>query len=116
MKRAGIRAGAAAFLAGIAFAAPALASDDSQVWAGGVVTARLFDHWRLSEEIIARFSDHRNGLYEIESNTLAGYRLNKVVTLWAGYTHDPQYAGGDSTIWSSAELRHVPQPSDEGGP
>ena len=91
-------AGAAALLTAFAAAAPAAAADDSQLWAGGIVTAKLSDHWRLSEEITARFSDHRNGLYEIESNTLVGYRLNKVVTLWAGYTHDPQYSAGDFSV------------------
>jgi hypothetical protein len=59
---------------------------------------KLSDRWRLSEEGTVRFSDNRNGLYEIESNTLLGYRLNKVVTLWAGYTHNPQYAAGDFTV------------------
>ena len=29
---------------------------------------------------------------------MLGYRLSKVVDLWAGYTHDPQYAGGDFTV------------------
>jgi hypothetical protein len=29
---------------------------------------------------------------------LLGYRLNKVVTLWGGYTHNPQYSGGDFTV------------------
>jgi hypothetical protein len=46
----------------------------------------------------ARFSDNRNGLYEMESNTLLGYRLNKVVTAWAGYTHNPQYSSGAFTV------------------
>lgn len=83
---------------GIALATPAAASDDSQLWTGGMVTVKLSDKWRVSEELTARFSDQRNGLYEIESNTLLGYRLGKGVTLWAGYTHDPQYAGGDFTV------------------
>jgi hypothetical protein len=52
----------------------------------------------LSQEVVARFSDDRKGLYEIESNTLVGYKLSKGVTIWAGYTHDPQYAGGDFTV------------------
>ena len=91
-------AGAAAFLIGLAFAPPAAAADDAQLWTGGNVTAKLSDHWRLSEEITARFSDNRNGLYEIESNTLVGYRISRVVTLWAGYTHNPQYSAGDFTI------------------
>ena len=91
-------AGAAAFFGGIATAAPATASDDSQLWTGGNATAKLSDRWRLSEEITARFSDNRHGLYEIESNTLIGYRLGKIVTVWAGYTHDPQYSAGDFTV------------------
>ena len=92
------RAAAAAFLSGIAMAAPATASHDSQLWTGGNATVKLSDRWRLSEEITARFSDNRHGLYEIESNTLIGYRLSKIVTVWAGYTHDPQYSAGDFTV------------------
>jgi hypothetical protein len=90
-----------AFLFGLcAFgaAAPALATSDSQVWTTASATVKLDDHWRLSQEIVGRFSDRRDGLYEIESNTLLGYKLNKTVTVWAGYTHDPQYAGGDFRV------------------
>ncbi len=78
--------------------APALAADDGQIWTNGVVTVKLSDKWRLSEDVTIRFSDHRNGLYEVESNTLLGYKLSKVTTVWAGYTHDPQYSSGDFTI------------------
>jgi hypothetical protein len=84
--------------AAITLAAEASAADDAQLWTGGNVTVKLSDHWRLSEEITARFSDHKNGLYEIESNTLLGYRVAKGVAIWAGYTHDPQYAAGDFTV------------------
>jgi hypothetical protein len=77
---------------------PALAASDEQVWANGSATVKLSDRWRLQEELTGRFSDKKDGLYEVESNTLLGYRLNKVVTLWAGYTHDPQYSGGDFTV------------------
>jgi hypothetical protein len=87
-----------AFLAVGALSAPAFAASDEQVWATGSVTVKLGDRWRLQEELTGRLSDNKNGLYEIESNTLLGYRLNKVVTVWAGYTHDPQYAGGDFTV------------------
>jgi hypothetical protein len=91
--------GLALMLAGASIAAPAQAAkSDSQVWANGSVTANLSEHWRLQEELTGRFSDNRNGLYEIESNTLLGYRLNKMITVWAGYTHDPQYSGGDFTV------------------
>jgi hypothetical protein len=78
--------------------APAFAASDEQIWTNASATVKLSDHWRLQEELTGRFSDKRNGLYEIESNTLLGYKLSKVVTVWAGYTHDPQYSGGDFTV------------------
>src|SRR5437763_5741184 len=74
------------------------AKSDSQLWTNGVVNVKLGDHWRVSEEMTGRWSDKRNGLYEVEANTLLGYRFNKVVTLWAGYTHNPQYSAGHFTI------------------
>ena len=77
---------------------PAAAKSDSQVWSTASATGKLSSRWRVQEELTSRFSDNRNGLYEIESNTLLGYRLDKIVTLWAGYTHDPQYSSGDFTI------------------
>ena len=87
-----------ALLAGLLLPTAASASTDSQVWATASATVKVADKWRLSEELTTRFSDHRNGLYEIESNTLVGYRLSKVTTLWAGYTHDPQYSAGHFTV------------------
>lgn len=89
---------AAVALGTLALAGPAVAAGDAQLWTGGSVTAKLSERWRLSEELTVRFSDHKKGLYEIESNSLIGYRLNKIVTIWAGYTHDPQYLSGDFTI------------------
>lgn len=80
------------------FAAPASATSDSQLWTNLNATVKLGDKWRLSEEGTIRVSDNRNGLYEFEANTLLGYRLTKTVTLWAGYTHNPQYADGDFTV------------------
>jgi hypothetical protein len=87
-----------AFVAAVASSQPASAASDSQAWTNAAANVRLSDRWRLQEEMTWRFSDKRGGLYEIESNTLLGYRLNKVVTVWAGYTHDPQYSGGDFTV------------------
>ena len=87
----------AMLVAGLA-ASPASAKSDSQLWTNLNVNVKLGDRWRLSEEGTVRFSDNRNGLYELEVNSLLGYRLNKVVTLWAGYTHNPQYASGDFTV------------------
>ena len=77
---------------------PALASSDEQLWTTASASMKLSDHWRLSQEAVARFSDNRNGLYEVEATLLAGYRLNKNVTLWAGYVHNPLHAAGDFTV------------------
>lgn len=90
----------AVFVTGsLAAASPAsAATSDSQLWTNLNATVKLSDKWRLSEEGTIRFSDNRHGLYEVEANTLLGYRLNKIVTLWAGYTHNPQYSRGDFTV------------------
>lgn len=88
---------AAACLVALAAATPAWAADDSQLWTNATAVVKLSDRWRISEDLTLRFSDKKNGLYEIESNTLIGYRINKIVTVWAGYTHDPQYSAGDLT-------------------
>lgn len=69
--------------AGLVNAAPTLAHSDEQLWANGQATVKLGDKWSVSEELTGRFSDNR---------------LTKVVTLWAGYTHDPQYTAGDLTV------------------
>jgi hypothetical protein len=90
---------AALFSATILASAPAYAAEeDSQLWGTLNATIKLSDRFRLSEEATARFSDNRNGLYEIEVNSLLGYKLSDKVTAWAGYTHNPQYAGGDFTV------------------
>jgi hypothetical protein len=92
----------AACLAALAMAAsgavPAHASDDSQVWVNTTAVVKLSDRWRFSEDVTARFSDDRNGLYEVELNSLLGYRIGKSVTLWAGYTHDPNYSAVGRTV------------------
>ena len=76
----------------------ASAATDAQIWTTQVVNVKVNDKWRVQEELVERFSDNRHGLYEIESNTLLGYRVGKSVTLWGGYTHDPQYSAGHFTV------------------
>jgi len=89
-----------AALAATSFAAsaPAWAATDSQLWTTQAVNVKLGGNWRAQEELTERFSDAKNGLYEVESNTLLGYKLSKAVTLWGGYTHDPQYSAGHFTV------------------
>ncbi len=74
------------------------ADEDKQLWLQTSVSVKLDERWSVSNETNIRFSDARNGLYEIESNSLLAYRLGKAMTLAAGYTHDPQYAGGSFTV------------------
>jgi hypothetical protein len=76
----------------------ALARDDGQVWLTAGATIKLDDKWRLSEDIVARFSDNRSGLYEIEASTLLNFKVAEDVTLAAGYVHNPQYSDGDFTV------------------
>jgi len=78
--------------------AAAWASSDSQVWTTAGVNVKLSDHWRFSQDVVGRFSDNRDGLYEIEITTLVGYRISKKVTVWGGYVHDPQYSDGDHSF------------------
>jgi hypothetical protein len=96
-----------AAISGLCAPAAASASKDGQLWANSIATAKLGGRWRLSQEINVRFSDNRHGLYEVESNTLLGYRINKVMTVWAGYTHDPQYAGGTFTVMEQRAREQV---------
>jgi hypothetical protein len=74
------------------------ARSDSQIWGTASANFKLSDSWRLSEELVTRFSDNRNGLYEIEATTMLNYKVAKDVTLAAGYVHNPQYASGDFTV------------------
>jgi hypothetical protein len=103
-------------LGGCAVPAAASAKDNSQVWTGGSATVDLGGRFRLSQELVARFSDNRGGLYEIESNTLIGYRVTPKVTLWAGYTHDPNYAAGRFTFLEQRAREQVTVDGIKAGP
>lgn len=76
----------------------ALAREDGQIWLSGGGTVKLDDNWKLSEDIIARVSDNRDGLYEVEASTLLNLKAAKDVTLAAGYVHNPQYSDGDFSV------------------
>lgn len=72
-------------------------ADDTQNWQAVTVQVALGGPWRVSNETVARSSDAK-GFYELENNLMLGYKLNKHVTLWAGYTHDPNYSHGNFTV------------------
>lgn len=73
------------------------ADTDTQAWGGFTVNAKLDDHWRVSNETIARTGNTR-GFYELENNFMVGYKFDKTVTVWLGYTHDPNYLHGDFRV------------------
>lgn len=70
-------------------ATPALA-DDTQGWGTLTVQAGLGGPLRASSETVLRTSEAK-GFYEIEQNLMLGYKLDKNVTAWLGYTLNPQY-------------------------
>lgn len=86
----------AIFVAALCVSAAAQAKSDEQLWTTGAVNVDLGGGWRGSEEVVSRFSDNRDGLYELELTTMLGYRI-KDVTIAAGYVHNPLYSDGDHT-------------------
>jgi hypothetical protein len=88
---------AAAGLMTVSYAAQA-AQEDEQLWLQTAANVKLGAKLTLSNETNIRFSNARNGLYEIENNLLLNYKVSKQVTIAAGYTHDPQYAAGSFTV------------------
>lgn len=81
-----------ALAAALGAASPAAASD-TQYWQTVNVSVALPDGFKVSNETVLRSSDAK-GFYEIENNVMVGKKVSKVVTLWLGYTFDPQYNHG----------------------
>src|SRR6476659_10196173 len=59
----------------LSFSVAASARSDSQIWVTASANFKLSDKWRLSEELVTRFSDNRNGLYEVEAVTMLNYKV-----------------------------------------
>lgn len=79
-----------------ALAAPAQAGEDTQYWQTATLNVALPDSFKIQNETVFRTSDAK-GFYEIENNFSVGKKLNKTVTVWLGYTFDPQYSHGTFT-------------------
>ena len=82
-----------ALAASVCIAAPASASTDTQYWQTLNLSVALPNNFKVSNEVVRRSSDAK-GFYEIENNFMVGKKVNKVVTLWLGYTFNPQYSHG----------------------
>ena len=83
--------------ASFAVATPAMASEDGQYWQTATINVNLPSNFKLQNETVFRTSDAK-GFYEIENNLMLGRKLNKNVTVWLGYTFDPQYSHGNFTV------------------
>ncbi len=83
-----------ATLSALATASPALASEDTQYWQTLSVSMALPSNFKVQDEIVFRTSDAK-GFYELENATMVGYKVNKQVTIWTGYVHNPTYLHGD---------------------
>lgn len=75
-------------------ASPALASKDNQYWQTVSVTVALPDGFKVQNEAVFRSGEAR-GFYELENSFSVGKKVGKTVTVWLGYTFDPQYDHGD---------------------
>lgn len=84
-----------ALIAACTAAAPACA-DDTQYWQTATVNVALPDGFKVQNETVLRSSDAK-GFYELENTLSVGKKVNKVTTLWLGYTFDPQYNHGTFT-------------------
>ena len=87
-------------------ATPALAKTDTQYWQTVLVNAKLTDDVVLSNETVFRSGDAK-GFYEIENNLMVGYKLDKHVTFYLGYTADPLYLKGSYTTMENRFRQQV---------
>ena len=88
---------AAAAAALCALAPHSAFASDTQVWPTTNVSVGLGDGFKVSNETVFRIGDAK-GLYEIENNLMIGKALDKNVTVWLGYTHDPNYLQGSFRV------------------
>ncbi|MEO5598367.1 MAG: DUF2490 domain-containing protein [Novosphingobium sp.] len=96
----------AALAASAAMATPAAAKSDTQYWQTLQATVKLDDHVVLSNETVFRSGDAK-GFYEIENNAMIGYKFDKHITAYLGYTADPQYLKGHYTTMENRIRQQV---------
>lgn len=77
-------------------ASPAMANADTQAWGTVTIKAALPDDFKIENELVFRTSDAK-GFYELENNFMLGRKVGDGVTVWLGYTFNPQYSHGTFT-------------------
>ena len=71
-------------------ATPALAEDDLHLWQTLTVNHEISSKVRATADITIRSRENR-AAYDIENSAMVGYRLNRHVTVWAGFVFDPTF-------------------------
>ncbi|WP_205958403.1 DUF2490 domain-containing protein [Qipengyuania sediminis] len=79
-------------------AAPASAGDDFQQWLTVSARGEVAPKVVLQTEGIARFSEDRGGLYQLQGIAHLGYEIRKGIIVWAGYVQSHEYRDGDLTV------------------
>jgi hypothetical protein len=102
----GLRFILAALAASAAVATPASAKSDTQYWQTLQATVKVGDHVVLSNETVFRSGDAR-GFYEVENNAMVGYKFDKHITAYVGFTADPQYLKGKYTTMETRLRQQV---------
>lgn len=77
---------------------PARAEDDSQQWLTVSARGEIAPKLSLQTETIARFSDDRGGLYQLQGIALLGYTVAEGITVWGGYVQSHEYADGGLAV------------------
>lgn len=89
------------FLGALALApSPAFADvdHDSELWLSVGASGRISGRLLGSLDAVARFSEDDDGIYEAQFGGFLGYQATDRVALWVGYTRNPRYRRGSSTI------------------
>lgn len=79
-------------------AAPVAAEDDSQQWLTVSARGEIAPDVALQTEAIARFSDDRGGLYQLQGIAMLGYAVAEGITVWGGYVQSQEYSDRDLTV------------------
>ncbi len=80
-------------IAMLLFAAPAWAADgDAQLWLRASASGSLSGPWQGSLDMVLRYGDEAEGLYEAEFGGSLGYQFKSGIALFGGYLRVPSYS------------------------
>lgn len=71
--------------------------EDQELWLTTAATIKLADKTKLEGDVVARFGNDADGLYEVEVNAMLLHDVGGGITLGGGYTRAVNYANGNVT-------------------